>query len=421
MANSPKLHLSRRGLLKGALALGGAALGTRLGGSGWLPDARAAGETSHLVFIYLPGGFNGALGGSAQAFVTGNKFGLTSTNISVLGNGLSTDKATLGTLPAFALSHWRGIGARHGVTSHTTPDNSNGGGERVLTRRGAGSYLTMLASAMGGDSALKAVHLGDYPAYRTQPSTSGVSLQRVTDLSSAIKALGAAGVDPNAPDRTIAGGALQSAANASGPQITANPRSLLSVDDAYKAGIATLLKPPPPPVTFPEISTAYGLGGATAVGGFASQLAGAEVMIRAAGSNVISVFDQGFVGWDFHQVSGGVSQNMIFSRNRLLGAGSFDDRITPLKTFMTRMLNLPDRNVVVAIMGDFVRVPNGDHGDGVVAAVFGKYVKQGLSYGCDGNARFSSTTPGVEALWSAIAQAVKCPGTPFGANPHGIV
>ncbi|CAN5282976.1 hypothetical protein BH09MYX1_BH09MYX1_65240 [soil metagenome] len=420
MADS-KFALSRRGLLKGALALGGAALGARLGGRGWLPDAQAAGETSHLVFIYFPGGFNGAIGGSANAFVSGTKFGCTSTNIQMIGNGLSTDKATFGTLPAFALQHWRGVGAHHGVTSHTTPDNSNGGGERALTHRGTSSYLTQLAAAMGGDSALKAVHLGDYPAYRTQPSSGGVSLQRISDLASAIKALGAAGIDPNAPDRAIAGGGLQSAANASAPQLGANPRSLLSVDDAYKAGVATLLKPPPPPVTFPEISTAYGLGGSSAVSGFASQLAGAEVMIRAADSNVVSVFDNGFVGWDFHQVSGGVSQNMQFSRNRLLGVGGFDDRMTPLKTFMNRMLNLQDRNVVVAIMGDFVRVPNGDHGDGVVASVFGKYVKQGLSYGCDNNARFTAQTPGVDPLWSAIAAAVKCPGSPFGANPHGIV
>ena len=413
--------ITRRGLFKAALGLGGAALGARLGGRGWIPEARAAGETSHLVFIYLPGGFNAALAGCANQFVTGNKFGLTSTTIQAVGNGLFTDKATFGTLPAFAQQHWFGVGTKHGVTSHTTPDNNNGGGERALTHRGNGSYLTQLAAAMGGDSALKAVHLGDYPAYRTQPASGNVSLQRISDLSSAIKALGAGGADPNAPDRAIAGAGLQAAQGASQPQIAANPRSLLSVDDAYKAGVATLMKPPPPPVTFPEISTAYALGGATAVGGFASQLAGAEVMIRAADSNVISVFDSGFVGWDFHQLSNGVSQNMIYSRNRLLGAGSFDDRMTPLKTFMNRMLNLPDRNVVVAITGDFVRVPNGDHGDGVVTAVFGKYVKQGLSKGVDGNARFATGTPGVDPMWAAIAAALKCPGSPFGANPHPIV
>ncbi len=410
---------TRRGFLKGVMALGGAVAGARLGGP-LLPDARAAGETSHLVFIYLPGGFNGALGGAAMPFVTGNKFGLTSTNIQVVGNGVTCDKATMGTLPAFAQSHWFALGARHGVSSHTTPDNSNGGGERAMTRRGTGSYLTQLAAAMGGDSALKAVHLGDYPAYRTQPAAGAVSLQRVTDLAGAIRALGAGAADPTAPDRALAGAGLASAQGISQTHIGANPRSLLSVNEAYQAGIAALTKPAPPPVTFPEISTAYGLNNATTVQSFASQLAGAEVMIRAAQSNVISVFDQGFVGWDFHQVSGGVSQNMIFSRNRLLGVGSFDDRMAPLRTFMNRMLNVQDKNVVVAITGDFVRVPNGDHGDGVVTAVFGKYVKQGASFLCDGNARFNPNTPNVDAHWAALAAALKCPGAPFGANPHGI-
>lgn len=414
------MSTSRRGFLKGVAGAAGAMMGARLGGE-LVPNANAAGEPSHLVFIYLPGGFNGALGGAANAFVTGNKFGLTATNITAVGNGVSCDKATMGTLPAFALQHWFALGCRHGVSSHTTPDNSNGGGERALTRRGTGSYLTQLAAAMGGDSPLKAVHLGEYPAYRTQPAASGVSLQRVTDLGSAIKTLGAGAQDPTAPDRALAGAGLASAQAISQTHINANPRSLLSVNEAYQAGVAALTKPAPPPVTFSQISTAYALNNSTTVQSFASQLAGAEVMIRAAGSNVISVFDQGFVGWDFHQVSGGVSQNMLFSRNRLLGAGAFDDRMTPLRTFMNRMLNLPDRNVVVAITGDFVRVPNGDHGDGVVTAVFGKYVKQAASFLCDGNARFNPNTPNVDAHWAAIAAALKCPTTPFGANPHAIV
>ncbi len=413
-------NTSRRGFLKAAFALGGMAAGTRLAGP-FLPEAHAAGETSHLVFIYLPGGFNAALGGVATPFVTGNKFGLTATNVQVVGNGVSCDKATMGTLPAFALSHWFALGARHGSSSHTTPDNANGGGERAITRRGTGSYLTQLAAAMGGDSALKAVHLGDYPAYRTQPAAGPVSLQRVTDLASAIRALGAGTPDPNAPERSLAGAGLASAQSISQTHVSANPRSLLSINEAYQAGVAALAKAPPPPVTFPEISTAYGLNNATTVQSFASQLAGAEVMIRAASSNVISVFDQGFVGWDFHQVSGGVSQNMLFSRNRLLGAGAFDDRMAPLRTFINRMLNVPDRNVVVAISGDFVRVPNGDHGDGVMTAVFGKYVKQGVSFPCDGNARFNPNTPPMDAHWAGIAAALKCPGTPFGANPHGIL
>ena len=82
------------------------------------------------------------------------------------------------------------------------------------------------------------------------------------------------------------------------------------------------------------------------------------------------------------------------------------------------MLNLPDRNVVVCISGELVRLPNGDHGDGTVAAVFGKYVKQGVSFGVNAQSRFASGTPGVRQFWAAIASAVRAPGQPFGANPH---
>ena len=84
------------------------------------------------------------------------------------------------------------------------------------------------------------------------------------------------------------------------------------------------------------------------------------------------------------------------------------------------MLNLPDRNVVVCISGELVRLTNGDHGDGTVAAVFGKYVQQGVSFGVNAQSRFASGTPGVRQFWAAIASAVRAPGQPFGANPHAL-
>ena len=59
------------------------------------------------------------------------------------------------------------------------------------------------------------------------------------------------------------------------------------------------------------------------------------------------------------------------------------------------MLNQPDRNVVVAVSGELVRLPNGDHGDGTVALLFGKYVKPGISYGVTSSAaRFDPDTLG---------------------------
>lgn len=402
-------HISRRGLLKGAAAAAGALAGTRLAGRGFEGDARAqaAGETSHLVHIVLPGGINAIFTGCAQEL--NGKFGV---NPVAIGNGVTTDRGILDTLPDFAKQHWAAIGLRHGNTSHLV-----NGAERSILFDGQNSYLNQLAVAMGGDSAIKSVHFGDRMPYGPQPGFQGTSLQRITDLGAAIKALGAGGADPNAPNRELAGVSLDSAANMSKPHVAAHPGALTSMTDSYTAGVAALQKPPPPPVTFDDIKTAYSIPG-TAVNSFAAQMAGAEVMIRAAGTNVINMNDRGFVLWDFHQLDGGSrSRNGEFSRSKFPRGGA-TSVLGSLKTFLNRMLNVPGRNVVVVLSGDFVRTPSGDHGDGTVTAVWGKYIKQGKSFPCDANARFSPQTPNVKAFWSAMADALKVQKNPFGNNPH---
>jgi hypothetical protein len=413
------MSISRRHFLQTAGALTGAALGARaLGPLERL--AHAAGEPSHLVFVYFPGGYNALFGGCADVYSGAGTFGVTGTNIKDVGNGVFTDASTLGTLPKFALDHWAAMGVRHGSSLHTTPTNTQSGGERVFCRNGNSSYLTKLAEAMGGTSSLKAVHLGDYPAYRTQPASGGVSLQRILDLGDAIRTTGAQAEDPNRPSRELSGLALETAQGLSENRMTRNPESLGSLKEGFSAAGTTLAKPAPKPVTLAEIKTAYGLT-SNAVGGMASQLAGAEVMIRAANSNVISVFDNGFVGWDFHQVAAGKSQNGTFSRSKFLGSGGRENKVLALQKFCERMLNLPDRNVVLCLTGDFVRLPNGDHGDGTVATVIGKNIKRGRYFGCNAQSKFAQGTPSMEGFWAGLAAAVGAPGEPFGKNPYVIM
>jgi hypothetical protein len=413
------MKLSRRGVLKGAMAAGGMAIGSRIGGP-FVREARAAGEPSHFVHIFFNGGLNALFAGCANQFTAAGTFGVTSTNIKQVGSGVFTDASTFGTFPQFALDHWGAVGIRHGNALHTTPQNLGSGGEHAILTDGNNSYLNELAYAMGGDSAFKAVYFGDRPpAYRAQPAYNGVSIQKVSDLSDAIKALGAGTLDPNAPDRALAAATLGAAQQMSKRVIGTNPGRLSGLTDSYDSAVAALNKPPPKPVTFGEINTAYGLANKTTVTSFASMLAGAEIMIRAAGTNVINITDFGLASWDFHQIGTGGSLNGTYSRSKFLGTGGFgDNRIAPIKTFLSRMLNLPDRNVVVCISGELVRLPSGDHGDGTVAALFGKYVKQGLSYGVNAQARFATGAPGVAPFWSCVAAACKVQGTPFGANPH---
>lgn len=409
--------LTRRGLLKGAAAAAGAAIGARALGP--LGRALAAPEPAHFVHIFFNGGLNALF--SANANLLAGPFGMPAADVMNVGNGVYTDAKTFGTFPAFAKEHWAAVGMRHGSALHTTPQNLRSGGERFIIMDGAESNLTKLAHAMGGDSPLKAVYFGDRaPAYQAQRAYQGVSIQRVSDLGDAIKALGAGGApDPSATNRALVASSLETSELISKRHIDRNPTALVGLGEAYDSAIEALKKPAPKPVTFAEINTAYGLGGRTSVGSYAAMCAGAEVMIRAASTNVINITDFGLASWDFHQLSGGRSQNFVLSRQKFQGTGPFgDDRIAPIRTLLSRVLNMPDRNVVVCISGELVRLTNGDHGDGTVAVLFGKYVKTGVSFGVNAQSRFAQGTPGVKGFWAAAAAALRVPGQPFGANPH---
>jgi hypothetical protein len=375
--------------------------------------------------VFFNGGLNALFAGNADKFTGSNLFGVTDSNVKSIGNGVFTDASTFATFPQIALDHWGAIGMRHGSALHTTPQNVNGGGERAILKDGNDCALNKLAAAMGGDSAFKAVYFGDRPpAYREQPAFEGVSLQRVTSLADAMRTLGVGG-EPSAPGGGARDGfaaALEASSALSSPQLARNPTRLTPAKDAYGSAVASLRTVRPQKITAAEIDRAYGLGGSTKVDSFAAMLAGAEIMVRAGGSNVVNVTDFGLASWDFHQVSGGKSQNGFYSRRKFLGEGAFKgNRIAPLRTFLERMLTLEGRNVVIAVSGELVRLPNGDHGDGTVAALFGKNVKQGVSFGVDERSRFAADTPPPKGFWAAVAAACGVPGQPFGPNPHRLV
>jgi hypothetical protein len=418
-------NLSRRGLLRGALAVGGAAVGSRIAGP-FARIAHAAPEPSHFIHIFFTGGFNALFAGNADKYAGAGTFDVTSSNVKEVGSGVVTDASTLGTLSQDALDHWAAIGMKHGQASHTVPNNINGGGERAILMDGSDCALAKLASAMGGDSSFKAVHFGDRePAYKVQPAFQGVSIEHITSLSDAFKVLGAGGAtDPAVATTGRADTAigLESALAIGKRPITMNPNRLGQIGDAYQSAIGSLRKAPVTTVTAADIDKAYGLNGSTSINSFAAMLAGAEVMVRGAGSNVVNIADLGLASWDFHQTSGGKSQNGFYSRRRFLGEGAFkENRMAALKTFFDRMLSIEGRNVVIALSGEMVRLPSGDHGDGTVAAVFGKRLKQGVSFGVDEKSRFAGNTPAPKGFWAAIAQACEVDGQPFGPNPHPLV
>ncbi len=410
-------RFSRRSLLQGAAVTAGALAANGLPGTNLVSRAYGqAAEKSALLFIYLQGGYN-AVFPSADSFRTTGTFGITGDNmLKPLGgvNNLVVDAPTFGTLPDFALTHMASIGVKHGISDHGNAQNRN-------VTDGTRAYYLRLAAAMGGDAAIKAAVVGGQMPAGPRPAENGVSLQAITDMRTTIAALGGA-QDPTIPDRGIAGKGLTAAQAQSLTRLNGSPVSLKSMKEGYQASIETLAKPVQA-FDFNAMALAYnpaaGANPATAVNSFGQQMIAAELMIRA-GSNVVMAYNG---GWDTHG-----DRTAANVRNKMNAAG-MAGILGPLKTFITRTSTLPefaDKNVVVAIMGDFSRsLPGSDHQNSLTATVIGKYVKVGTS----GKLRVTGTNtndarmtldpaPGQAEFWSYLAAVLKVPGTPFVANPH---
>jgi hypothetical protein len=399
-----RVQLSRRGFLQAVSLATGAAIGTRLGGR-LLPLARAQAVTqkSALVILYLDGGYNSLFTG-ADAFLTKGDFGVTNDNIADLGNGLVVDGTTFGTMPDVAKQHMASIGVRHGTTSHEEARQKN------WTMTGDRAYPLILASAMGGDAAIKCAAIGDRPDMNgvSPPAEDGVSLQTIKNMDATIRALGGGAPDPKIPDRDIASKAIAASEAMSAGRMTGNDRSLKTVKDGYDTAVQTLQKPVKP-FSFTDLANAYNQPTTQfGVDSFRSKMVAAELMVLA-GANVVTIGDG---GWDSHDDTDGSGVRDQMSK----------DIIPSLNIFLDRMLNNPDFNVVFTIMGDFARsLPGSDHQPNLTTTVIGRGVKVGTTGKTDADVGLPSGSPGVAQYWSFLAKALKLPTEPFGANPHALL
>ena len=285
--------------------------------------------------------------------------------------------------------------------------SDHGNAQRSLFMSGNQSAPLMLASAIGGSGAIKAAVVGgnQLPNGNTPAPVNGVSLQPITDMRATIEAVAGATAAPNIADRAGAAKGLVAAQTMSKGVTSKHAGSLASVDQGLISAIATLQKPVQP-FNVNEFNTAYNLNG-TAVNNFNARMAAAELMVRS-GTNFVIAQDG---DWDTHGDSNGNNvRNMV------------TQRIAPgLRTFLTRMVEgaAAERNVVVAIFGDFHRsLPGSDHQANLASLVIGKNLKNATTGKTDARVGLAPATPSIAGLWQLLTAASKVDTMPFGANPH---
>lgn len=386
------MTISRRGFLQGLGIGAGAAIGSRLP---FLREARAAiTEPTAVVVIHFIGGYN-SIFSSADRLV--GKFGVTSNNFTMLGDGLGIDNVYANSMSAFTKSHIATVGVNHKLTAHA-------GAREALWTFGNKNAGLVLADAMGGTASIKAAvvggrMIGDAPG----GDVNKVAFEPVTDAQEAINTISGAPPSERTPDRAIQLAAMEGAQKMSANALNGSPGSLASVTNAFTGAIDTL-KQVPPKLEFETLRTAYKLGASNEIKSFKSQMAAAELMVRA-GTNVVSVFN---TGWDTHDDTQGIKV-----RNQMTAI------MPPLNTFLDRMVADTKRNVTVVLLGDFARsLPNSDHAPGLSATVIGKNVKRGTTgRTAAGTVNLAGTTPNVDGLWSYVAALTKAE-SPFGKNQH---
>jgi hypothetical protein len=161
------------------------------------------------------------------------------------------------------------------------------------------------------------------------------------------------------------------------------------------------------------IRSAYGWSGATmGICDQASTFAAVEMLVHA-GAGVIFA-QPAFTGrpdrqFDTHEDEDGTAARAVMAP------------ITPaLATFLGRTLDLPGRNVVTLLVGEFSRtVPASDHEPGGTATVIGRYVQPGTAGPQQADGSPPPDAPPPEALWAFVAAALRIEKAPFGKNPNG--
>lgn len=370
------------------------------------------GEKPAVVMIFTRGGYN-AFFGAADGYLAKGLYGCTPQTVRDVGNGVVVDASTFGVLPDAVLQKMATVGVAHGLSGHDFAQKN----AWFLDRK---SVPLQLADALGGTAAFRCVHFGAVPGAAPHRPVGGATLTAVPDLSAALSLVSEQGVGPG---RGPMARALEASVRYGAARYAHSPRALAKTWEGTHTLINALRQPLPPGVDWNELATAYGIDplDLTALS-FKSHLAGAELMLRA-GADVVCIDSHGvkldgtFHNWDTHgDGTGEVAREMMRT-----------DVMPPLQVFLERTLWAAGRNVVTLVYGDFARIGGNsetasEHGSGLSATVFGKYVRPGTTgrfeTGQNAGYRLPLGTPGYAGLWAYLTELTRAPARPWGANPH---
>jgi hypothetical protein len=175
---------TRRQALQGGAALAGAlALGKLPGGRSAVPGPE---DRPALVVLWLNGGPAG-LFNSAGSFLRDGAFGVTSSNVRDLGNGLLVDADSLGALPESARRHMASINFRHGVIRPHEQARA-----AVLELEGRSRLLRLASALPAGSRRCVLVNDIGFPAGVNAAPTpkDGIALERLVDADAAAREAG---------------------------------------------------------------------------------------------------------------------------------------------------------------------------------------------------------------------------------------
>jgi hypothetical protein len=184
--------MSNRNITRRTALQRGAALAGTLALGNWpRSQARQPQERPTLVVFWLNGGPAG-LFNSAASFLRTGAFGVTESNLRELGNDLSVDSESFGSLPLVARTHMASINFRHGIL------RPHEHARAAVLEAGSRSQLLRLAAAMP-DGPIRCAVVNDLGlpvgVAANPPAEGGVTLDCIDDLERIVRRVDAGRFD----------------------------------------------------------------------------------------------------------------------------------------------------------------------------------------------------------------------------------